>query len=227
MEQPILISVIGATRGRVEGLKKALDSFYSKCSHPESLEFTFRIDNDDVDTISAVKTFPYPNLVTVIGDRLDGYGSLHTFSNEVCRISKGDLIFFCADDDEMLTDNWDNYLKPYLNKLCILKLQSTVDQGSYSFVVHRKVFEILGHLSLNPHCDTWLEIVGKESGIFHCIYDIGIHNVGTGGDSTGCNPIGNKWDANRSFYLPEMKEQRAEDVSKIVEYVKNYGTIIG
>jgi len=207
-------------------LKRALESLYSKCSKPEAIEVILRIDEDDLETIDFVKTLSYSNLKTIIGDRLGGYASIHLFTNEMCKIAQGKLIFCYSDDSEMLTDNWDNYLYPYLNTICILKLQHVFNHNLSSLiylVVNRKVFEILGHLSLNAHTDTWMEMIGPRSGIYGVVNDISVRHYVAIGDQTEMDTNSHKGTTSPNFWSTEMGQERENDINKLVNYIKLYG----
>jgi hypothetical protein len=95
-----------------------------------------------------------------------GYPMLQKYVNLLTRRAQGQWMLLWNDDARMLTEHWDARIaasdpgvlwpahngSPYLNVFP---------------VVHRKVVDLLGHFSLSPHCDSWVQDIAQAAGIHH------------------------------------------------------------
>jgi hypothetical protein len=112
------ISVLVPTRGRVERLRTLLDSFKATVVGEEA-ELVFRIDYDDIDTISFLAAEGWisdfrPGVM--IGPRLKGYESLPTFFNELVLAASGDVLMCGNDDMVFKTHGWARLVLEEANK---------------------------------------------------------------------------------------------------------------
>lgn len=230
-----LVSIMLATRGRPGWAAASIDSYYSLARKPSEIEFILRIDDDDTPTIEMyekLKTLPI-NIKAIIGPRGKGYLDMHKFVNEMSFMSTGDWIQIANDDARMMTQNWDEVLDDALiidespwhrctdviNFLCIT--QNRPDATEFSFL-RRKVINILGHYSLNPHNDTWaISVLCSVSSTFKVpiyfyhpsdeIEDV-VRKEGqaaykiSGADLNTC----------------EAYRQKATDVLKLVDHIENW-----
>lgn len=113
-------SVFLNSRGRPEWLKNALDSVYSNCKNPDQLESLIRVDDDDHETISLLKTLTHPNLRYFIGPRPN---NLIKSYNELVSQAKGQYLFVFNDDVQLLTPNWDEICE---NEIILFKKNNNI-----------------------------------------------------------------------------------------------------
>lgn len=165
-----LVSVLLPTRDRIKGLCTALDSLHSLAKVKE-VEYILKIDDDDKETLEV-----YNNLKSVIpikaliSSQGNGYKDYHLWINEMCKMAKGDWLYMFNDDATMTCNNWDVYLYAMdfvpeatwhgCPDVCMLITPTKERPESYEMAFLRKnVVDILGHYSLNPHCDNWMATV--------------------------------------------------------------------
>lgn len=69
------------------------------------------------------------------------------------------------DDAVILTQNWDGILEntlggriwPGMTEICLLSIgEENIENSMAFFLLRRKTYELLGHFSLSPLCDSWL-----------------------------------------------------------------------
>jgi len=162
-----LLSVLLPTRGRFNSLIKTIRSLIDN-SRPESTEILLKIDTDDQDTINNLPNLPIANIKILIGDRGNGYKSMHIFSNKLAEIATGDWLMILNDDARMLTVDWDKILESIdtsddfggCQDVCMLHPGSPLRDGISDFpIIRRKHIEIVGHYALQTHVDSYLHDV--------------------------------------------------------------------
>lgn len=164
-----LVSVLLPTRCRSESLCEAIDSIYSLAEDKSSVEFIFKIDDDDPDTIRASESLSrILPIKSIVSPRGRGYHDMHHWVNQMCALSEGDWLFLFNDDARMKTQGWDKLLADIcmvegiegISELCLLLCETMGRPPATEFMfLRRKVYEILGHYSLSPHNDRWIHSV--------------------------------------------------------------------
>ena len=81
------------TRGRIEPVKKSVQSLLDTAIEPENIEILFRLDDDD-DTDPEDLQSLHSHVKIITGPRLKGYQSLDKFYNELCEIATENGCFF-------------------------------------------------------------------------------------------------------------------------------------
>jgi len=165
MNEQYLISVCCPTRGRPELLKSSIESLLNNCHDANSFEILLAIDEDDAETLDAIKQFSKENKNLNIRYSISGrhgYKGLHKYLNNLCKIAKGKLLFLWNDDARIDTKDWDLKIKKYVEeneKMLFLFLDNVKPQKMYcNFpLIDRKVYETLGFFSCTPHNDTFYE----------------------------------------------------------------------
>jgi len=178
-----LVSVLIPTRSRSQLLREAIGSFYDLADDKSSVEYLLKVDTDDTETIEIAtylsSILPLKTIISSRGERK--YYNMHHWVNELCSLAKGDWLFVSNDDVKVKTPGWDSILlnstlfdvdgnpitdisgrrgdiwqffprtngNPEINPFCFLR---------------RRVYEILGHYSLTPYCDDWINSVMHLSG---------------------------------------------------------------
>jgi hypothetical protein len=161
-----LVSVLLPTRGRSEWLLKSVDSLHSQAVHKDKIEYLFRADPDDLETISTCSRLvnTLPNAVLNVEPRGRGYLDMHFWISKLASMARGDWLLIWNDDAMMKTPHWDDLL---LNgsvqcwhkcpDVYMYVLPSRGRPGCYEFMfLRRSVTQILGHWSLSPHNDNWI-----------------------------------------------------------------------
>lgn len=163
----IAVSILLPSRGRVEMLKRTLRNIADTCgSDPSTVEILIRLDEDDDESIAAQESFHAAcspiDLKIIVGPRGEGYKNFHVFVNELAVVARGDFLMLFNDDARFLSRNWPLAILYWQNRLVILRFNTPGFSENIFPAVHRKIFEILGHYSLDTHCDSWIESVAYE-----------------------------------------------------------------
>ncbi len=172
-----LISILLPTRGRVKTLQTSIESLLSKAYNYQNIEFLVKIDDDDKPTIEFMEDYSQflaNNKVDIrlfITPRGNGYGDIHLWLNELAKEAKGDWLMNWSDDCLMQSRSWD-YTIEYMEVQGIkvglsdgiyvyLFRNPSKDRASNHefFALRKEVFNLLGHISLSPHADTWIATV--------------------------------------------------------------------
>jgi glycosyltransferase involved in cell wall biosynthesis len=156
------ISVLLPTRKRVNLLKESIDSLWQNASDPSQIEVLLAIDNDDQDTIIFAASYSCPLTIRGIVTQRCGYELLHLYVNALCNAAQGELLMLWNDNSKMLSKNWDVIVKDLYStekvKMVCYQLQNNHYPNIFP-VVSKSIIDIMGHFSLNPHSDTWIELV--------------------------------------------------------------------
>lgn len=230
-----LVSILLPTRRRPAFCAASIDSFFSLANDKAGLEFILKIDDDDEETIKLyekLKQLPI-DIKAIISPRGKGYSHFHHWINEMAAMAKGEWLFVSNDDCRMASQDWDQTLltaniigdSPWhgcteiINFLCI-----TIDrpEATEFYFLRRKVFDILGHVSLNPHCDTWVTAVlcGVSSTFKIPVY---IHHVSEHlKDSLRGEVLEVYKITGRNLNTCEAYRQKATDTLKLVDYIEKW-----
>lgn len=102
-------SLILPSRSRVSSLRRMLDSFYSRASHPEKLEAVVMADFDDPTMICFGQYISEQFQGRVIfGQR--STKMIRDYNNYGSQCARGKYLFQLNDDFEMVTDHWDEII---------------------------------------------------------------------------------------------------------------------
>jgi len=159
-----MVSVILPTRGRVEKLKESLESLYS---NGEDFELLVGADNDDMDTVNfLIKNYPDTKILLI--KRL-GYLGLHYFVNNLSKIASGEWLFLWNDDCIMKTKDWDKIINKQTGFKVFCPRSNQFDyrptESNLFPIIPRRWIEILGHFSLSPQNDSYVQHVALDAGI--------------------------------------------------------------
>jgi hypothetical protein len=166
----MLISFLLPTRKRTHWLHETLDNIKQKTKNHEDIEILLGIDNDDTDTLYFVHNFLQSsslNITQVITKRF-GYHNLHEYINRLCAVSSGKLLFLWNDDALIETQDWDVFIREEYNnkKTDYVVYDFPNNHSGFVFpLVSRKIYECLGHFSLQTHNDTWMQKIVIELGL--------------------------------------------------------------
>lgn len=158
-EETKKVSVMIPSRGRPELLEKSIDSLLSKAKG--EVEILVRFDEDDESRVKLNLNGNGPRVATFVGPRF-GYRLLHEYYNELAKKATGDWLVLWNDDAVMETDGWDEKVHACGGGLKVLN--STGPLNLFP-IFTKKLHDLLGHVSLQTHCDSWLQVVGRMNGI--------------------------------------------------------------
>lgn len=155
-----MISVLLPSRGRPESLAASVDSLRSLAHGSKDIEVLVAADDDDPPTARAAR---HLGAQVVVSPRF-GYDRLHIYVNTLARRARGEWLLLWNDDARMLTTGWDQRVTE-----CAPAVLWPAHNGSPYLnvfpMVHRSIVEALGHFSLSPHCDSWMQDVAEAVGI--------------------------------------------------------------
>lgn len=208
-----LISVLLPSRHRPESLTESIGSLRDRASDPRRVEVLIAADPDDPGTAEAAER---SQARAWVAPTRFGYHQLHEYVNELSHQAAGEWLLLWNDDARMITARWDERVadaepgvlwpghngSPFLNVFPI---------------VHRSIVEAIGHFSLSPHCDSWVQdvadVIGAHRRIdvetLHDRYDL------TGGHDDQTWRDAQAGYRTADYHSPEMKAARARDVETL------------
>lgn len=164
----MIASILIPTRGRIDGLNKAISSILH-FTPADDVEILLRFDDDDWQDKG--KVFEAPNVFSIHGPRYDGYKSFHVFCTELARKAKGDWLL-CFNDDAIFkaAHGWTQILNatpqsgviahPEWHELGKSNYHTQVEQHSPFPIVPRSALEIFPqntfHCPVDIFCDKFL-----------------------------------------------------------------------
>lgn len=149
-----LISVIFPSRGRPGSLRDSIQSLMHTAVHPERVEILVAVDPDDGDDFTGV-----PARRVVAPERF-GYNRMHEYFNYLAAQAQGKWLCVWGDDVHMQTRGWDNIIDGQAEAL--LWPYCGDDWGGNVFPVVPKAWaDCLGHISLVPYLDLWIQAVAE------------------------------------------------------------------
>ena len=225
----MLVSILLSTRERFDLMIESITSLYDNAKDPSRIELLLKLDDDNYEDYTSRMDEIYqitPNVKFVISNRREGYDSLHLFINELAGVSEGEFLLLWNDDAQMLTEGWDEYVAEHSGKLCVLQIDN--NHFHYIFpIIHRKYYEILNHISLNPHNDTWVHFVAAfcdiEINEFRiCAYHDRADVTGNNNDEVykmGCGRPEGYVSGHSLLHTQEQADLRSADANKIFAYL--------
>lgn len=152
-----MISVLLPSRGRPKALTESIGSLLDLADRPGGIEILIGADPDDEPTQQAV--LPWQARIWTAPERY-GYPQLHEYVNRLAEQADGDWLMLWNDDARMLTPGWDTVvgeqqpgvLWPHSNDIPTC---NTFPIWPHAWTEH------LGHVSLSPHCDSWIQYLGQ------------------------------------------------------------------
>jgi glycosyl transferase family 2 len=214
-----VISVLVPSRQRPELLARSVDSLGER-----DLEVLVRVDDDDP---RLEDYLTLRGLDVVVGPH-HGYGSLQRYYNELADRATGDWLFLWNDDCLMQTPDWLDIVRSYEGKMAVLNPNTNHDNWEIDMnvfpILPRKMVELMGHLSLSPHNDSWIEYVARDSGIMVRVPIMILHDRA---DLTGQNDdetYARRLEAKDHFRSPAMVRARGRDTQAIREYLARHAS---
>lgn len=194
-------------------LEKSIASLRENAHRSDLVEVLVAIDPDDPETAGAEIGWPSQRLVTA--ERF-GYSRLHEYYNWLASRARGEWLFLWNDDAIMRTPGWDRIIER--QPPGVLWPQTNDQPGCNVFPVWpRQWFTTLGHVSLSPHCDSWVQDLGQALGVQRFIPVHVFHNhprlSGTANDQTYADAQAGY--RTEEFHSGPMAAARQADVEKL------------
>ena len=223
-----LVSVLIPTRGRPDHLCRAVDSCYSLAKDKSLLEFIFKVDDDDPETMETIsKIEKIAPCKTIVSPRGRGYPEMHTWVNQMSEVAEGRWLFLFNDDALIRTEAWDQLIlfigtsKPWhgFTKACLLIAPTIGRPFAQEFIMLRRdTFKLLGHFSLSPHNDNWIYSLMNFCGAI-LFTEIQIEHLS---DTIGDKTREESEEAYKTTIYTlksiEARKNKLEDARKIIEY---------
>jgi hypothetical protein len=114
-----------------------------------------RADDDDAP--------PAGGDVVLSGPRV-GYERMHLMYDELAEAASGDWLLLWNDDAVMLTDCWDDVVHEHDPDVILNPATNHGPTLTPFPVIPAWMPRLLGHFSLNRHCDSWWEEIGRRLG---------------------------------------------------------------
>ena len=156
-----------------------------------------------------------PNLFS--GPR-HAYRGIHHYYNELAEKSTGDWILPWSDDAVMETEGWDDIIRAQGGGLKILNATGKLNLFP---IVTRQLYEVLGHWSLQTHCDSWLQVIGRMNGIEYPV-DLHIRHLRDEGleDNTKKESLATYAVSSPEFFSRPFQEKLRRDCKKVHKAVE-------
>lgn len=228
-----LVSILFPTRGRPEGLCKAIDSLWSLARDKSLLEFIYWADNDDHFTVNILRQlqatpgFPIRGFVSPRGR---GYHDMHHWVNAMAQKALGDWLVIWNDDAVMKTQDWDQVLLRAspdsfnwhgVEDIICLVAKTVNHPGAAGFYfLRRTVVELLGQFSRIPHNDTWVTTLMRSVDSLYQIDAIEIEHLSESKDATWNEGIEARSTMEYTTLNPTGRRLKMEDALKLAHYIE-------
>lgn len=155
-----MISLLCPTRGRPASLARSAASLLDLADAPDAVEILAMADPDDPAPPGAY--LQVPAILSVAPERY-GYRRLHEYYNALAAMASGEWLMIWNDDARMLTRGWDRIIGG--QQPGVLWMKANHCGGGNLFPAWPAEWtRALGHVSLSPHCDMWIQHIGQELG---------------------------------------------------------------
>lgn len=208
-----LVSVLLPSRGRPTALAGTINRLLDLADRPDGVQILVAADPDDPGTCGA--DLPRQATVWTAPERY-GYPRLHEYVNRLATQADGGWLMLWNDDARILTEGWDTIIGA--QPPGVLWPRSNDIATCNTFPIWPRAWtDHLGHVSLSPHCDSWIQFLGQSLGR-HDRVDVEIlHDRAdlTGGhdDQTRAESLAGYRTAD--YGSPAMEAARAADVAAL------------
>lgn len=200
-----MISVLIPSRGRPELLRESIDSL-----GVGDFEILVYVDRDDPYLTEYMQV---PTTYTLVGKR-HGYEGLQHYINDLCKIATGDWLFLWNDDAIMNTPIW--WKKVHQpDRPEVINFDSNLINNLFP-LVSRQMYEAMGHFSLSPHNDSWVQDIANKLGIHTYVPGVYIYHRRMELDDQTKTESQAAYSTTSPAY-EEMWQLRDEDAKKIME----------
>lgn len=203
-----MISVLVPTRERSAMFYESIKSL------GDNVEILAYVDIDDPQ-LSGYLSIVQDNLTFVIGKRFT-YHKLHEYYNKLARLASGDWLMLWNDDAEMMTPNWTEFLHAPISPEVINFDKN--EQNNLFPIISRQMYQAMGHFSLSPHNDSWVQDIANILSIHTYIDGVNIqHHRDIIDDSTKRETQAAYETTSPLHYSDELQRLMQIDIEKIKE----------
>ncbi|GAA1888250.1 hypothetical protein GCM10009837_07620 [Streptomyces durmitorensis] len=212
-----MISVLLPSRGRPQPLAETVATLLELADKPGGIQILIAADPDDQPTLQA--PVPWQASVWAAPERY-GYPRLHEYVNRLAEQADGDWLMLWNDDARILTEDWDRLVEERAPG--VLWPHSNDIATCNTFPIWPRTWtDHLGHVSLSPHCDSWIQYLGQTLGL-HQRVDVEIlHDRAdlTGGhnDQTRAESLAGY--RTTDYGSPAMDAARAADIAALKQFL--------
>ncbi|MGW2048560.1 hypothetical protein ACWCPF_25760 [Streptomyces sp. NPDC001858] len=206
-----LVSVIAPSRGRPKALAESIDGLLDLAGNPNRVQVLVAADPDDAAT-HAVRLPAQASIWTAPARY--GYARLHEYVNALAAQAQGKWLMLWNDDARILTQGWDQKIAEAQQG--VLWPHSNDIPTCNTFPIWPRAWtDHIRHVSLSPHCDSWIQFLGQtldrhqrvDIEILHDRADLtGGHN-----DQTRAESLAGYRTAD--YGSPRMEAARAADIA--------------
>lgn len=231
-----LVSILIPTRTRPESrLEEVIEKSIGNSKVPEGLEFCIKVDSDDLAALNmserlAAKYKDCSSFKITVLDRGQGYLDMPRYINELASIASGDWLWMLSDNAWPVTQNWDYFLENWFppsatyigcQDVCLFSPIATMENGfripiSPCPFIRRKMFEVLGHITLLPSWDMWLNSVAWLTGTLMTV-PIQLEHIPPVSRTDFDEEMINRMNGKR--HSVEMRRKVIEDATKLIDYL--------
>ena len=229
-----MISILIPSRGRPEELLICVDSL--KLS--EEMELLVLLDSNDPKLSRYQELFKSnPFIKLFIKDRV-GYKRFHEMVDFLISQARYDWFFLFNDDAHIENPDWfavfKNFVKPFepTNQPVVINIWGEGAKVNNIFqITSRKFSDILGHFSLAPSCDDYIQRIALSAGINYTLKGLKpkhrkYHRRRNPGDDAvndeTSREVANDWEKFGHIWDPrrnrELRKLMHKDIQKIVNY---------
>jgi len=154
------ISIIMPVRPHfTDALELSLGSLSQHTRNKDNVEIFIKYDDDSPETAECAQSFKDLNITTVEMSGKYRFWGLAYYTNELAKLTSGDLIWWWSDELIVMTSGWDvEYLRATAatrNKIRVYHTHNTTCGHSYPAMT-RVLYETIGKFTGHPSLDTWL-----------------------------------------------------------------------
>lgn len=142
-ESEKLVSVCIPSRGRVRILKEAVESLQNTATDLSRIEFVFRVDEDDTETIEYVQSVE--NAKVIVGKNL-GYAAHRERMGDMFAEAEGQYLLLTGDDHQFVTNGWDDCIANHKGQVAIVFFGEDI-----TFATHAAIPLTLGMEGIEPY----------------------------------------------------------------------------
>ena len=158
-----MISLLCPTRGRAASLVVSVNGLLDLADTPSEVEVLVATDPDDTGIYVGGDYGDGGKVWVWQAPERYGYARLHEYYNALASIASGEWLMIWNDDARMITPGWDTVIAA--QPPGVLWMKANHCGGGNLFPAWPRAWsEALGHVSLVPHCDMWIQHIGQALG---------------------------------------------------------------
>jgi hypothetical protein len=158
-----VISLLCPTRGRPASLAVSVNGLLDLADTPSEVEVLIAVDPDDTGVYVGCEEGDGGKVWVWQAPERYGYRRLHEYYNALAAIASGEWLMIWNDDAVMLTSGWDTLIAA--QPPGVLWMKANHCAGGNLFPAWPAAWtRALGHVSLSPHCDMWIQHLGQGLG---------------------------------------------------------------